>query len=150
VEVSGPAEIHHISGVPGSSDTTNIEVMMLALRGHSELLGGDIMVTETFGDRDHFSRGQMNWQGSNANSKFDLYVDVYTPSAKLTTHEPLLMTGQFVDCKVNGKLEKGKLSLPMVGGKGQFATDTARVLYDEAEKPVVEVGKLQFNLAERM
>lgn len=149
VEVSGPAEIHHLA-VPGSGEQTNMEVMMLALRGHSQLLGGDIMVTETFGDRDHFSRGQLNWQGSNADSKFDLFVDVYTPSAKLTTHEPISLAGQLLNCKINGHLDKGKLSLPLLGGKAQFNSSSARVLYDESEKPVVELGKLQLNLAERM
>lgn len=148
VEVSGPAEIHHRS-VPGSGETT-MEVMMLALRGHSQLLGGDIMVTETFGDRDHFSRGQLNWQGANADSKFDLFVDVYTPSAKLSTKQPLTLAGQLVDCKINGHLEKGKLNLPLLSGKAQFTTNAAQVLYDESEKPVVELGKLQLNVAERM
>jgi hypothetical protein len=148
VEVNGPAEIHHRS-VPGSGETT-MEVMMLALRGHSQLLGGDIMVTETFGDRDHFSRGQLNWQGDNADSKFDLFVDVYTPSAKLSTKQPLTLAGQLVDCKINGHLEKGKLNLPLLSGKAQFTTNAAQLLYDESEKPVVEVGKLQLNVAERM
>lgn len=149
VEVSGPAEIHHLAA-PGSGAQTSMEVMMLALRGHSQLLGGDIMVTETFGDRDHFSRGQLNWQGANASSKFDLFVDVYTPSAKLTTHEPITLAGQLLDCKIDGHLEKGKLNLPLVSGKAQFNSDAARTLYDESEKPVVEVGKLQLNVAERM
>jgi hypothetical protein len=149
VEVTGPAEIHHLAA-PGSGEQTNMEVMMLALRGHSQLLGGDIMVTETFGDRDHFSRGQLNWQGSNADSKFDLFVDVYTPSAKLTTHEPIALAGQLLNCKINGHLEKGKLNLPLVGGKAQFTSNAGRELYDESEKPVVELGKLQLNLAERM
>jgi len=149
VQVSGPAEIHHMKA-PGSSDKTSAEVMMLALRGHSDLLGGDIMVSETFSDRDHFSRGELNWNGTNASSKFDLYVDVYTPSAKLSNREPIDMAGAFVDCKINGHLEKGKLNLPLVGGKGQFAANSTRVLYDESEKPVVEVSKLQLNLTERM
>lgn len=149
VEVSGPAEIHH-TAAPASSQQTGMEVMMLALRGHSQLLGGDIMVTETFGDRDHFSRGQLNWQGNNAESKFDLFVDVYTPSAKLSTHEPITLEGQLLDCKINGHLEKGKLNLPLLGGKAQFSSDATRQLYDETEKPVVQVGKLQLNLAERM
>lgn len=150
VEVSGPAEIHHLTA-PGSGPTTNMEVMVLALRGHSDLLGGDIMVAETFSDRDHFSRGQLSWTGNDtASSKFDLFVDLYTPSAKLTTREPLPVSGQFVDCKANGHLDKGKLSLVMMGGKGHFATNGARVLYDETEKPVVDVVNMEFELAERM
>jgi hypothetical protein len=149
VEVSGPAEIHHLTA-PGSASSTEMEVMVLALRGHSELLGGDIMVAETFSDRDHFSRGQLAWQGNNADSKFDLFVDIYTPSTKLTTHEPLAVSGKLTDCQVNGHLEKGKLNLAMMGGKGHFASSAARTLYNEAEKPVVNVVKLELDLAERM
>jgi hypothetical protein len=149
VQVSGPAEIHHLTA-PGSAEKTEAEFMMLALRGHSELLGGDIMVSETFSDRDHFSRGQLKWNGTNADSKFNLFVDLYTPAAKLTTHEPLLVSGHFVDCKATGRLEKGKLSLPLIGGKGQFTANADSVLYDEAEKPVVKISKLQLNLNEQM
>ena len=122
---------------------------MLALRGHSELLGGDIMFTETFSDRDHFSRGKINWQ-ANGDSQFDLFVDVYTPSSKLTTHDPLSVAGQFSDCKVTGKLEKGKLSLPMLSGKGHFTTTGTQTLFDEAEKPGVELVKMDLQLAERI
>ena len=149
VQVSGPAEIHHLTA-PGSAEKTEAEFMMLALRGHSQLLGGDIMVSETFSDRDHFSRGQLKWNGANADSKFDLFVDVYTPAAKLTTHEPLLVSGHFVDCKATGRLEKGKLSLPLIGGKGQFTANADSVLYDEAERPMVKISRLQLNLSDRM
>lgn len=148
VEIGGPSEIHH-QAEPGSSPQTGMEVMMLALRGHSELLGGDIMFTETFSDRDHFSRGKINWQ-ANGDSKFDLFVDVYTPSSKLTTHDPLLVAGQFSDCKVNGKLEKGKLSLPMLSGKGHFTTAGTQTLFDESEKPAIELVKMDLQLAERI
>ncbi|HEY4675857.1 MAG TPA: DUF6004 family protein [Candidatus Angelobacter sp.] len=147
VEISGPGEIHH-HAQPGSSPETNMEVMMLALRGHSELLG-DVMFTETFSDRDHFSRGKINWN-ENANSNFDLYVDLYTPSSKLTTHAPLAVAGQFSDCKVSGKLEKGKLSLPLLSGKGHFSSNGTRMLFDESEKPGVEIVKIDLNVAERI
>ena len=148
VQISGPAEIHHLTA-PGSGPTTNAEVMMLALRGHSDLLGGDIMFSEAFSDRDHFSRGELKWNGDNADSKLDLFVDLYTPSSKLSTREALPMSGHLVDCKQNGKLEKGKLSLPMMSGKGQFVTTASRVLYNEAEKPIVEISQLQLNLTDR-
>jgi uncharacterized protein DUF6004 len=150
VTVSGPVEIHHLTA-PASTASSELEVMVLALRGHSDLLGGDIMVSESFSDRDHFSRGKLAWQGKDsADSAFDLFIDVYTPSAKLSTREPLPITGKLSDCKVNGKLDKGKLSLSMMGGKGHFASNGARVLYDESEKPVLKVDKMQFELAERM
>jgi hypothetical protein len=147
VQISGPAEIHHLT-TPGSGKSS-AEVMMLALRGHSDLLGGDIMFSETFGDRDHFSRGELKWNGDSADSKFDLFVDVYTPSSKLTAHDAVPISGRLVDCKENGKLEKGKLSLPLMSGKGQLVATASRVLYDEAEKPAVEISQLQLNLTDR-
>jgi hypothetical protein len=150
VTVSGPVEIHHLTA-PASAATSELEVMVMALRGHSDILGGDIMVSESFSDRDHFSRGKLAWQGKDsADSAFDLFIDVYTPSAKLSTREPLPITGKLSDCKVNGRLDKGKLSLAMMGGKGHFASNGARVLYDESEKPVLKVDKMQFEIAERM
>ena len=149
VEVSGPVEIHHLTLQAGAKN--DVEVMVLALRGRSELLGGDIMFTETFSDRDHFSRGQLSWLGKDsADSNFNLFVDLYTPGGKLTTQEPLPISGKMSEFKVNGRLDKGKLQLATLGGKGRFATSSARSLYNEAEKAVVDVVKMEFELAERM
>lgn len=147
VEISGPAEIHHLTSL-GAGEKTDIEVMMLALRGRSELLGGDIMFTETFSDRDYFSRGQLSSAGgSSAQAKLDLFVDLITPSTKLTTREPLPVVGQLADSqKVTGRLEKGRLSVPFVGGQGRFETSASRTLYDEVERPVVEVIKMELDL----
>lgn len=148
VEISGPVEIHHLTT---GANQTDMEVMILALRGRSELLGGDIMVSETFSDRDRFSRGVLDWRGKDkAESKLDLFLDVYTPSAKLSNREPVSLAGRMEDCKVNGRLEKGKLSLALMGGKGHFASSGSHVLYDEAEKAVVNVVGLQLDLSERM
>ena len=147
VEVSGPAEIHHL-GPPCTDGTATVEVMVLALRGHSALLGGDVMVAETFSDRDHFSRGEVNWSGSRATGSIDLFVDVYTPSAKLATNVPLRVTGEFTDEKASAHLHKAKLDLPMVTGRAHFTSDVARSLYDEAEKPVVQITSLDLNMAD--
>jgi hypothetical protein len=38
----------------------------------------------------------------------------------------------------------------LIGGKGQFTANADSVLYDEAEKPVVKVTRLQLNLSEHM
>ncbi len=151
VAVSGPIEIHHLTPVGNGQPSSTFEVMVMALRGHSDLLGGDVMFTETFSDRDHFSRGQLAWRdGANADAKFDLYVDVYTPADKLTTHDPLTVNGNVEQFKSAGKLDKGKLSIPMVGSKGHYTSQGSRVLYNEAEKPVASVVAMKFDLAERM
>ncbi len=146
VEVSGPAEIHHLTA-PGSADKTEIEVMMLALRGQSQLLGGDMMFTETFSDRDHFSRGQLEWSGNQAHAKLDMYVDLITPSTKVSTVEPLALQGDITDANLDkGRLEKGKLSLQLVGGHGHITSTVPRSLYDEVERPVVEIIKVDLSI----
>lgn len=146
VDVSGPAEIHHLTA-PAGGQKTDIEVIMLALRGESRLLGGDIMFTETFGDRDHFSRGQLNWSGNDAKADLSLFVDLMTPSVKASTQQPLALVGEIANSnQVNGRLEKGKLNLPLVGGKGRIAITAPRVLYDEVERPVVEVIRMELNI----
>jgi hypothetical protein len=149
VEVSGPAEIHHLAGST-EKNKSNVEVMMLALRGQSKLLGGDIMFTETFGDRDHFSRGQLAWNDADANvanMAVDLYVDLITPSAKVSTQTPFALEGKIADAnKTKGRLEKGKLSLEMVDGKGRIVTKGPQTLYDEVERPAVDVLKMDLSL----
>jgi hypothetical protein len=148
VAISGPVEIHHLSTGEAKDD---IEFMVLALRGRSELLGGDIMFSETFSDRDHFSRGELVWKGQgNGQSATDLYVDLYTPATKLTTREPIQLKGAVTDFRQAGSLEKGKLSLAMFASNGRYASATGRTLYDESEKPAVELVSMEFNLAEKM
>ena len=148
VAVEGPVEIHHLA----TGDAKNeIEFMILALRGHSELLGGDIMLSETFSDRDHFSKGEVAWQGSaDGASEADLYIDLYTPATKLTTHEPVRLKGEVNQFRQAGKLDKGQLSLPMFASNASYASVAERTLFDESEKPALELVSVEFNLAERM
>lgn len=145
VEISGPAEIHHLSEF--DSGKAKIEVMMLALRGRSDLLGGDIMISETFSDRDHFSRGELVSSGDDSKASLDLFIDLMTPSAKLTTHDPLPVVGDMSGTqRVTGQLQKGRLNLVLVGAGGRLETTNARTLYDEVERPAVEVTKMQIDL----
>jgi len=148
VSISGPVEIHHLS-----TDTAKdeVEFMILALRGHSDLLGGDVMFSETFSDRDHFSRGELVWKGQgNGQTAANLYVDLYTPGTKLTTHEPIPLKGVISAFHQAGQLDKGKLHLPMFSSTGRYTSSAQRTLYDESEKAAVEVVNLEFNLTERM
>ena len=148
VEVSGPVEIHHLAT---SQAKNEIEFMILALRGHSELLGGDIMFSETFSDRDHFSKGQLDWQGQGkGESAANLYVDVYTPATKLTTREPIPLKGEVTPFRKAGNLEKGKLNLAMFASNGQYSSSTRRTLDDETEKPAIELVSMEFKLSEKM
>jgi len=145
VEVFGPAEIHHLTDVVDGK--CSVEVMMLALRGQSKLLGGDIMFSETFSDRDHFSHGQLTWSGNDAKAAVDLYVDLMTPSTKISTQQPFAMEGTLADAnKSKGRLDKGELSLELVDGKGHLVAISPRTLYDEVERPVIDIVKMNLNL----
>lgn len=148
VEISGPIEIHYMKE-PTAAASGEMEVMVLALRGRSTLLGGNIMVAETFSDRDHFSRGRVAWSGGSGQSTLQLFVDIYAPSSKLTTREPLSVSAQLTDARVKGRLEKGRLQLPLTSSRGQLTVGAARTLYDEAEKAVVEVVRLDVTLTDQ-
>src|SRR6185436_10729305 len=90
VAVKGPIEIHHRTG----KGDTEIEVLVLALRGHSALLGGEVMMIEAFSDRDHFSRGSMRRsRGGGGPLQLDPYTEIYTPSGKLTNPVPIRLKG---------------------------------------------------------
>jgi hypothetical protein len=152
VRVSGPIEIHHgATGIEGGQPMTEVEVMVMALRGHSELLGGDIMVSETFSDREFFSRGQMAWAGkADAQTELDLYLDVYTPSTKLATHEPLSLRGDVDGYAETGRIEQGQLSIGKVATAGRYSSSDARTLYDENEQAVADVVSVKFDLVASM
>jgi hypothetical protein len=146
VSLDGPGEIHHLS--EPAEGKSNIEVVMLALRGQSKLLGGDIMITETFGDRDHFSRGELNAQGSKSKAQLELFIDLVTPATKVMTRTPLRMVGEIADHnKVIGRIESGKLNLPLVGSSGRFLSAERQTLYDEVERPTLDVIKMELNLS---
>jgi len=152
VTVSGPIEIHHgATGIESGQPMTDVEVMVLALRGHSDLLGGDIMVSETFSDREYFSKGRMAWAGKdNAETSVDLYLDIYTPSTKLANREAIPLHGSVSGYHETGRIEQGKLSIGQVATAGAFSSSTARTLYDESEQPVVDLVSVEFDLVASM
>jgi hypothetical protein len=147
VSIDGPSEVHFLTSP--AKETAEVEVMMLGLRGRSELLGGDIMFTETFSDRDAFSRGQVRTEGDKKVGGLDLFVDLMTPSTKLATHQPLRLNGHFANAdKVVDRIESGDLRLPVTAGSGHFESSASRVLYDEVERPIVEIMKIDINLVQ--
>lgn len=149
VTVSGPVELHH--GKPANSmrQETTIEVLVMALRGHSELLGGDIMISEGFSDRDRFSAGELVWYGEQGQSNFDLFVDVYTPSAKLYNREGFSLTGNVEGKGTVGSVGAGNLRLPLVSTSGKISGEGATGLFDESEQLAAEIVGVELQLKER-
>lgn len=149
VAVSGPIEFHH--GAPASTmrQETPIEVLVLALRGHSELLGGDIMVSEGFSDRERFSAGELAWYGDQGTSNFDLFVDVYTPSSKLYNRDGFALTGNVTNGGQTGSIGKGNLRIPLVSTAGSISGHGSIGLYDESEQLSAEIVGVDFQLKAR-
>lgn len=147
VKVAGPIEFHHSASDAHDVDA-DVEVLVMALRGTSEILGGDFMIIEGFSDRDRFSEGA--WQreaGGLAN--FDLYMDIYTPSAKLANHQPIPVQGSLTSYQVQEPFQKGQLKLDVVQSTGVFSSTGGQVLFDEAERQIAEVVGLDIHVARR-
>jgi hypothetical protein len=155
VTLRGPMEVHHgntQADAHGGNRETLIEVMVLALRGRSELLGGDIMAIESFDDRDKFSQGRVAWRTNvDGESTYDLFLDFYTPSGKVSNYDPIAIAGRVTGFAAAGALEKGALKIPFVESRGEFAMVAGRPisLLNEAEKPIVSLERLTFVVAPR-
>lgn len=149
VAVSGPIEIHH--GKPANTlrQETPVEVLVMALRGHSELLGGDIMLSEGFSDRERFSEGEVAWHGDQGTSQLDLFIDVYTPSSKLYNRDGFTLTGNVTNQGVTGSLGKENLRIPLVNTTGSIAGNGSIGLYDESEQLSAEIVGVDFQIKQR-
>lgn len=149
VTVSGPVELHH--GKPANTlrQETPIEMLVMALRGHSELLGGDIMISEGFSDRDRFSAGELVWYGEQGQSKLDLFLDIYTPSAKLYNRDGFAVEGAVQIDGGGTSIGKGNLRLPLVNTSGTVTSEASTELYDESEQLVAEIVGMDFRIKER-
>jgi uncharacterized protein DUF6004 len=151
VKLSGTAEIHHLETrvEPSGRRQTQIEFIVLALRGKSEILGDRIMMIEAFSDRDKFSRGWMSWQNDKpVSSSVDLWIEMLTPAGKLANNDPIKMNGSLGRLEIAGKVAKGDLSIPLTKSAGSegFSSTAPVTLFNEAEKPVITVESfdLQF------
>jgi hypothetical protein len=152
VVISGPLEIHHGLKLKGAKNEsqTEIEVIVLALRGRSELLGGDFMMIEAFSDRDRFSSGQLYWDSeSSGDASFNLFLDIYTPSGKLANKEPVPVSGKVQTLTQQEVLGKGKLQIPILSGAASYSATANSELYDEGDKAVARIVKMNFTVAKR-
>lgn len=149
VTVKGPAEIHHgDTRVVDGKRHSDMEVVVLGLRGRSELLGGDIMLIEHYSVDKYRSAGQIDWASDgNGTSKLDLYVDIDTPSGHIANNEPLAVTGSVRDFGPNGALVKGQFRMPLVGAAEHYESTTERPLFNDADKKVASLIKLDLKLS---
>jgi hypothetical protein len=142
VKLKGPAEIHHgDSKAANGKRESEVEVVVLGLRGHSKLLGGDLMLIE------HYSVDAFKSRGRTAGtSKLDLYVSINTPSGMLTNSDPIVVSGSIRDFAQTGALVKGNLNMPLVGAAETFQASTERALFNEVDQKVASLVKLDLKL----
>jgi hypothetical protein len=157
VVVRGPMEIHHGATRTDAkgNQRTEIEVIVLALRGRSEILGGDVMLVESFSDRDRFSRGKLTWKnGKPTESGLALFTEVYTPSGKLAVQEPIQLSVRMGELGSLQPIARGRVRIPLLKAStaGHLSSRTGRPLYDEAERIAADIVGIELDLVteERM
>ncbi|HEV2843405.1 MAG TPA: DUF6004 family protein [Thermoanaerobaculia bacterium] len=148
VKLKGPAEIHHgDSKAANGKRESEVEVVVLGLRGHSKLLGGDLMLIEHYSVDAFKSRGRIDWASDTAGtSKLDLYVSINTPAGMLTNSDPIVVSGSIRDFAQTGALVKGNLNMPLVGAAETFQASTERALFNEVDQKVASLVKLDLKL----
>jgi hypothetical protein len=148
VKLKGPAEIHHgDSKVLNGKRESEVEMVVLGLRGRSKLLGGDLMIIEHYSVDAFKSRGRIDWASESAGtSKFDLYVSINTPAGVITNSDPIGVYGSIRDFAPNGALVKGTLNMPLVGATETYQANTERALFNEVDQKVASLVKLDFRL----
>lgn len=148
VKLKGPAELHHgDSKVANGKRESEVEVVVLGLRGHSKLLGGDLMIIERYSVDAFKSRGRIDWASETAGtSKLDLYVSINTPSGIVTNNEPIVVSGSIRDFAQTGALVKGTLNMPLVGAAETYQSATERELFNELDQKVASLVKLDLKL----
>jgi hypothetical protein len=146
VKVAGPIEAVLRKASDGSLAT---EVIKLGLRGHSDLLGGRIMFTESFDEGARFSLGSLGIErgAGGGPAKFDLYVDIRTPSNLLAVEKPILISGQVTKPVKTGEVAISERTVPIytfslsspLSGDGTFKIVT------EADKEVGTLRRIVLN-----
>lgn len=139
VAVEGPVEVLDREGQPGP------ELVMMALRGESGVLGGPIMVTEAFAEEGKASVGRFGDDG-----RFDLFLEIKSPAGILEVEGPVVVHGSSsaperlddVDLGRRGKVPVFQLALDQKGVG-------SNPIVDEAGRPVATFAGLSL-AAERM
>lgn len=151
VAFHGPMEIHFREAGRNAAGQrqTEIEVMVLALRGKSEIFGGDVMMIEAFSDRDHFSKGMVTWaDGKPSPLRLDLYTQIYTPAGKLDNPEPIRFEGTIAGLKDDPPIERGTLRIPLysaVAGSAIRSTKGSDLL-DESGQSTAQLTSMSMQL----
>jgi hypothetical protein len=140
VNVEGPVEAVRL-GTPGSQ---NDEIVAMALRGESRLLGGRIMVIEAFSDKEKFSRGMIPDGTTRTDSPFQLYMDVKSPSGTLHIAKAVQLDGMIHDLHKTEDVKLTGKTIPMYDAAVQYSGRANQLIVDELGRTVAELRGIKF------
>jgi hypothetical protein len=144
VKVEGPIEfIRNI-------DRNEVECVKLALRGESELFGGRVMLTESFGDSDKFSKGTVGLKSSatSARNSFPLYVDVKTPAGTMLLPAPIPIEGTVKSQRQIDTVQMRGRTVPVYAleTEQEYSASGSFAVTNEAEQPVgLSITSIRFH-----
>ncbi len=135
VSVVGPIEVLDHADQDGS------EIVMMALRGHSDLLGGSILISESFDANERLSRGTMGVE-----SAFDLHLEFKSPHGTLATEGAVATRGLFEKESQIDEVwlgERGDVPVYSVLWNQQSPASVAEPIFDDAGRQVAQIVGLR-------
>lgn len=139
VAISGPVEIVEMRW----DDRTVAEIIKVALRGESQLLGGRIMLTESFRPDERFSRGTLGEK-----SGFDFYVEVKAPHGNLDLAHPMALRGRAARAAQLDQVALTAASIPVFHLDFDEAAEQEEPVVDEAGRTLATLTGLTLRAEE--
>jgi uncharacterized protein DUF6004 len=149
VAVEGPIEIlDELDGEPGRG----AEIVKLALRGDSRLLGGPILVAERFAEAAGRSTGTLGVEHGKlrdgGRSAFDLHLEIRSPGGTLQVQEPIRLAGVTRAVEQNCQLPLGDRSVPVYSIWFDLAGTGAAPVLGQDGRPLARLVSLQMATTE--
>lgn len=136
IAVQGPVEILEQVAALGE-----VEVVMMALRGQSDLLGGPIMLSESFAAEEKFSLGRLGFE-----SAFDLHLEIDTPAGPMAVQGPVHAVGRSSPpVRVGTESLGGRGEIPVFDLSVELASGERREIFDPAGRRVGNVARLHLH-----
>lgn len=149
VVVEGPMELVDLATGPNTQRT---EIIKLGLRGESKLLGGPVMLTELFHEKESLSAGTLpvakGKVENGGKTSFDLYLDIKSPAGVLLTNVPLKLAGTTTLATHEGEIDLGQRNVPLYSVKFDLAGTGQVPVLDEADRPLAAITGMRLAATE--
>jgi hypothetical protein len=143
VAITGPLEVVRLGSGAGTTD----EIVAVALRGESRLLGGRIMLVEAFSEKEKFSRGRIPDTGR-LDSGFDLFVDIKAPGGTLQVPKAIQIDGTVADLKKTGEVTLSTRTINVYEAAVQFAgVGSNQAIVNDLGRTVAEIRNIKLTSA---